>query len=50
MPLFEKITLVGEIKNEFAWERRTRGYLLKVSKQSINGILQEEILISKDKP
>ena len=49
MPLFEKITLVGEIKNEFARERGTRVYLLKGAKQSVNKILHEEILKRKNR-
>ena len=47
MPLFDKITMVGEIKNKYAREFGTRVYLLKGAKQSINDILQEEILERK---
>lgn len=43
MPLFEEITLVGEIKNKYAREHGTKVYLLKGSRQSINEILKEEI-------
>ena len=43
IPLFDKITLVGEIKNKYAREYGTKVYLLKGSKQSINKILKEEI-------
>jgi hypothetical protein len=43
-PLFEKITFVGEIKNEYARERGTSVYLLTGAKQSINKILREEIM------
>lgn len=48
-PLFEKVTLVGEIKNKYAREYGTRVYLLKGAKQSINEILQKEILERKFK-
>jgi hypothetical protein len=48
MSLFEKITLVGEIKNKYAREHGTKVYLLKGSKQSINEILKEEILEKKN--
>jgi hypothetical protein len=48
MPLFEKIIFVGEIKNKYAREFGTRVYLLKGAKQSINDILQEEILERKN--
>ena len=47
MPFFDEITLVGEIKNKYAREYGTRVYLLKGSKQSINKILEEEILKRK---
>jgi len=47
--LFDKITLVGEIKNEFARERGTRVYILKGAKQSVNKILEEEILKRKNR-
>jgi len=40
---FENVTLVGEIKNEYAREVGTRVYLLKGAKLSINKILREEI-------
>jgi len=50
IPLFEKVNLVGEIKNEFSGERGIRGYLLKGAKQSMNAILLEEILLGQDKP
>ena len=43
MPLFEEITLVGQINNKYAREKGTKVYLLKGSKQSINEILKEEI-------
>lgn len=43
MPLFDNITLVGEIKNKYAREHGTKVYLLKGTKQSINEILREEI-------
>lgn len=46
--LFEKITLVGQIKNEYAREFGTRVYLLKGAKQSINEILRKEILEKKN--
>ena len=48
MPLFEEITLVGEIKNKYARERGAKVYLLKGAKRSINEILQEEILERKN--
>ncbi len=48
MPLFDKITMVGEIKNKYAREFGTRVYLLKGAKQSINDILQAEILERKN--
>ena len=48
MPLFEKITLIGEVKNKYAREFGTRVYLLKGAKQSINDILQVEILERKN--
>jgi hypothetical protein len=48
MPLFEKITLVGEIKNKYAREYGTRVYLLEGAKQTINQILMEEILERKN--
>jgi len=43
MPLFDKITKIGEIKNKYAREHGTKVYLLKGSKQSINEILKKEI-------
>jgi len=43
MPLFDKITMVGEIENKYAREHGAKVYLLKGSKQSINEILREEI-------
>jgi len=46
-PLFEKITFVGEIKNENAREKGTRVYLLSGAKQSINKTFKEEILERK---
>lgn len=46
-PLFEKITFIGEIKNENSREKGTRVYLLAGAKQSINKILREEILERK---
>ena len=46
-PLFKKITIVGEVKNENAREKGTRVYLLTGAKQSINKILREEILEKK---
>jgi len=48
MPLFEKITLIGEIKNKYAREYGTRVYLLEGAKQSINEILQKEIMERKN--
>lgn len=41
--LFEKITLIGEIKSKYAREQGTRVFLLQGAKQSINQILEEEI-------
>ena len=43
MPFFDKITLIGEIKNKYAREHGTKVYILKGAKQSINEILKEEI-------
>ncbi len=48
MPLFEKITLIGEIKNNYAREYGTKVFLLEGAKQSINDILMEEILEKKN--
>jgi len=47
--LFKTITFKGEIQNKYARECGTRVYLLKGAKQSINDILQEEILKRKDR-
>jgi hypothetical protein len=47
MPFFNKITLMGEIKNKYAREQGTRVYLLKGAKRSINEILREEIMERK---
>lgn len=47
MPLFEEITLIGEIENKYAREVGTKVYLLRGAKQSINKILQEEMDESK---
>ena len=41
--LFESITLIGEIENDFAREKGTKVYLLQGSKKDINAILKEEI-------
>ena len=46
-PLFETISLVGEVKNVHSPEYGTRVYLLKGAKQSINEILRKEILDRK---
>ncbi|NQU53468.1 MAG: glycosyltransferase family 39 protein [Bacteroidetes bacterium] len=43
MILFDKITLVGEIKNKYARESGAKVYLLEGAKQSINKILLQEI-------
>lgn len=43
MPFFDKITVIGEIRNQYAREHGTKVYLLKGAKQSINEILKEEI-------
>lgn len=42
-PLFEHVTLVGEINNEYAREKGTRIYLLKNAKVSINAFFKKEI-------
>lgn len=49
MHLFKTISFVGEIENKYAREYGTRVYLLKGAKQSINKILQEEILKRKNR-
>lgn len=41
--LFETISFVGEVKNEYSFTFGTRVYLLEGAKQSINEILQKEI-------
>jgi hypothetical protein len=48
IPLFEKITLIGEIKNKYAREQGTRLFLLKGAKQTINEILKEEKMQRKN--
>ena len=45
--LFETVSFVGEIKNNYAREHGTRVYLLLGATQSINKILEEEILQRK---
>ena len=46
-PLFNEVTLMGEIKNVYAREHGARVYLLKGAKQSINEILRGEIVERK---
>lgn len=41
--LFDKVTLVGEIKNPYAREKGTRVYLLSGARQNINKVLAAEI-------
>lgn len=41
--LFEKVTLVGRIENEYAREHGTRIYLLQGAKTNINALIQQEI-------
>ena len=48
LPFFDKVTLIGEIKNKYAREQGTKVYLLKGAKQSINQILKEEIQARKN--
>jgi len=42
-PLFENVSLIGEIENKYAREAGTRVYLLQGAKQSVNEILRDEI-------
>jgi len=42
-PVFDNVSLIGEIKNKHARESGTRVYLLRGARQSINNILREEI-------
>ena len=42
-PLFEEITMVGEITDPYAREKGTRVYLLKGAKKSINQFFKKEI-------
>ena len=42
-PLFEEITVVGEITDPYAREKGTRVYLLKGAKKSINQFFKKEI-------
>ncbi len=42
-PLYDKISLVGEVKGIYAKEYGTRVYLLEGAKQSINEMLRKEI-------
>lgn len=48
-PIFEDVSLIGEIKNRYARESGTKVYLLRGAKQSINDILREEIKNRKNK-
>jgi hypothetical protein len=41
--LFDSITLIGVVENEYARDKGTRVYLLKGAKKDINAILKEEI-------
>ncbi len=43
LPFFDQISLIGEIKNEFAREYGTKVYLLEGAKISVNQVLKEEI-------
>ena len=45
--LFESVSLIGEVKNEFARNKGTRVYLLKGAKKDINYILKQEIYNKK---
>jgi hypothetical protein len=47
MPFFDHISLIGEIKNEFAREYGTKVYLLEGAKISVNQVLKEEIRTRK---
>ena len=47
-PIFENVSLVGEIKNKYARESGTTVYLLQGAKQSINDILRDEINNTKN--
>ncbi len=42
-PLFENVSLIGEIENKYAREAGTKVYLLQGAKQSVNEILRVEI-------
>lgn len=42
-PLFEEVSLIGEVENPYARNKGTRVYLLKGAKKNINMILKEEI-------
>ena len=42
-PLFDSISLIGEVENEYARDKGTRVYLLKSAKKDINALLKEEI-------
>lgn len=43
LPLFDSVTLIGTVSNEFARDKGTKVYLLSGAKQDINAILQDEI-------
>ncbi len=42
-PLFNNVSLIGEVKSKFARDKGTRVYLLKGAKVDINILLEEEI-------
>ena len=42
-PLFDSISLIGEVKNEYARDKGIRVYLLKGAKKDINAHIKEEI-------
>jgi hypothetical protein len=42
-PLFDSVSLIGEVENEYARDKGTSVYLLKGAKKDINAILKEEI-------
>ena len=47
--LFDSVTLIGAVSNEFARDRGTTVYLLSGAKQNINAILKDEIKKKRQK-